>query len=126
MLAAMSSVALSAAGCKKNVDPNAFDAGAPAVVAQPVVAAPVEVPDAAAPLAPLAAAATAPAVVKKPTVKPDAGAATPKVDSLALQECTNARSFCTSPKAKQEGSSTKKLCEQFTAECKAKGGTVPQ
>lgn len=117
---AASAAFVSLVGCKKNVDPNAFDAGA---TAQPVVAnaapsAPVaaDTADAAAPLAPLASAAAVP--VHK--AAPKASAATAKVDP---PECSNARTFCSSPKAATDDK-IKHMCESFKAECVAKGGKI--
>lgn len=106
------------AGCKKNVDPSAFDAGA---TAQPVVAAatpsapePAAADAGVAPLAPLASAAAVPAAHKaapKPAAKPDP------------PECSNARTYCSSPKAATDDK-IKHLCESFKAECTAKGGKI--
>jgi len=103
-------------GCKKNVDPNAFDGGA---TAAPVVAATPSAPaadvDATAPLAALASASAAPVVA--PQHKP---AAKPKIDP---PECVNARTFCSSPKVGTDPKVTK-MCEGFKAECAAKGGKI--
>lgn len=117
-------LAAGAFGCKKSVDPLAFDAGAGQPVAVAAVPSTPEVADAAvAPLAPLAASAAP--VVKKVAPKASAAASAsakgPNPDDL--QECTNARAFCNSPKVTTDAR-TKRLCDTFKAECVAKGGKV--
>lgn len=104
-------------GCKKNVDPGTFDAGAAApVVAAATPSAPAADADAGvAPLAALASASAAPVVA--PAHKP---AAKPKIDP---PECVNARNYCSSPKVGSDPK-IKKMCDGFTAECVAKGGKV--
>lgn len=116
--------AIGAFGCKKSVDPGAFDAGAGQPVAVTATPSTPEVADAAvAPLAPLAASAVP--VVKKVAPKASASAAAsakaPNADDL--QECTNARAFCNSPKVSTDAR-TKRLCDTFKAECLAKGGKI--
>lgn len=114
-------LAASAAGCKKSVDPSAFDAGAGQPIAVAAVPSTAEVDAAVTPLAPLADAAAAP-VVKKVAPKASA-AASAKVNPDELQECVNARAFCNSPKVTTD-ERTKRFCETFKKDCLAKGGKV--
>ncbi|MBK6692227.1 MAG: hypothetical protein IPG50_08485 [Myxococcales bacterium] len=116
-LGVASTLAVFSLACGKKVDPAAFDAGAPA---EPVVAAAVPSAPVAADDASVAALASAPPVVKKVAPKVAPSAAAPRTD---LPDCSNARTFCGSPKVTTDAK-TKRLCEAFTAECKAKGGAL--
>jgi hypothetical protein len=128
--AAIAGVALATmtVGCKKNVDLSAADTGPAPSAAVATAPATAEAVDAA-PLQALASAA--PVAVKKVAPK-DAGAAdaAPAAAVAAapatpsnLPECSNARTFCSSPKVGTDAK-IKKMCDSFTAECKAKGGSL--
>ncbi len=108
--------------CKKNVDPSAFDAGAPsapvvATVAPAETAAAVAAPtaDSAAPLASLSPPAAAP----PPVVAGNA----PAKKKTSLPECEQARTFCNHPAIKVD-KAMQALCAQKKDACLSKGGSL--
>ncbi len=112
--AAFALVATMHVGCKKNVDPAAFDAGATTVAATGSVAATETAPTAdpstsAAPLASL----DPPKVVVAPKVAAKPTASAPKT----IEACDKAKAIC--PNA---GRASQSQCIAFTAECTKQGG----
>ena len=107
-------------GCKKEVDPSAFDAGVSA--APPVVVAPVgttvaaaAATDTVAPLASLAPAGTAAPVA--------AGHGAPKPKPKNFFECDNARKYCNHVAVKTD-KAIENLCTTNKQTCFAKGGVL--
>ena len=112
LTAAFSLVATMNVGCKKNVDPAAFDAGATtasATVAATETAPTAEPSTSAAPLASL----DPPKVVVAPKVAAKPTASAPKT----IEACDKAKLIC--PNA---GRASQSQCLAFTAECTKQGG----
>ena len=113
------------AGCKKNVDLSAFDAGATATAAPDTADAAVAAADtgdaaADADVEALTNAKTVHATAPKGSAKPAASApAQPK--STGIPECDEAGRICSSV----HGNATRVLCTNKTAECLKRGGHVP-
>jgi sec-independent protein translocase protein TatB len=120
------SFALLGLGCKKEIDPSAFDAGVTSTAASAAPSASAPEPTAAdpaatdvAPLAPLSSATTPkppPAAAKPGTAaKPATPAAAP------IAECAKAKQFCEHPAVKTD-TAIQGLCAKYKDECTKKGG----
>jgi hypothetical protein len=126
-VATVGSLAVLGLGCKKEIDPAAFDAGVTSTAASAAPSASAPEPTAAdpaatdvAPLAPLSSATTpkAPAAAGKPGT-PAARPATPAAAPIA--ECAKAKQFCEHPAVKTD-TAIQGLCAKYKDECTKKGG----
>ena len=124
-VAIVASFALLGQGCKKEIDPAAFDAGVSSTAASAAPSASAAEPTAAepattdvAPLAPLSSATKPVAAVAKPGT-PVAKPATPAAAPMA--ECAKAKQFCEHPAVKTD-TAIQGLCTKYKDECTKKGG----
>jgi len=105
-----------ALGCRKKVDPSAFDAGVTADTSAAASASATPADDAADAAAPLASLAPP----KVPTAAPHHSTA-PKAQP---PECAAAARFCNHPAAGKD-KAIQALCDQNKAACTSKGGHFP-